>query len=133
MGVFRLGQRSLDRLVGVDADLVKVVKLAIQYTTVDFGVTEGLRTIEKQREYVAAKKSWTMKSKHLEGKAVDLHPIMYGKADYTKCTLVKDAMFKAAEELGVSIKWGGDWNQNGSSADEHQRGSYDGPHFELMD
>lgn len=132
MGVFKLGQRSLERLVGVDDDLVKVVKLAIQDTTVDFGVTEGLRTIEKQREYVAAKKSWTMKSKHLEGKAVDLHPIMYGKADYTKCHLVRDAMLKAAGELGVKIRWGGDWNQNGSSADEHQRGSYDGPHFELI-
>jgi peptidoglycan L-alanyl-D-glutamate endopeptidase CwlK len=133
MSIFRLGTRSLERLKGVDEDLVRVVKLAIQDTTVDFGVTEGLRTIEKQREYVAAKKSWTMKSKHLDGLAVDLHPIMYGKADYTKCHLVRDAMFKAAGELGVKIRWGGDWNQNGSSVDEHQRGSYDGPHFELLE
>jgi peptidoglycan L-alanyl-D-glutamate endopeptidase CwlK len=133
MSVFRLGKRSLDRLVGVDEGLADVVKLAIKHTTVDFGVTEGLRTIEKQREHVAAKKSWTMNSKHLTGDAVDLHPIVNGKADYTKCHLVKDAMFKAADILGIRIRWGGDWNQNGSSADEHQRGSYDGPHFELME
>ncbi|QYW06104.1 L-alanyl-D-glutamate peptidase [Shewanella phage vB_SspS_KASIA] len=131
--MFKLGNRSLERLSGVKPQLVEVVKLAITVTEVDFGVTEGLRTLEQQRQYVAAKKSWTMNSKHLTGDAVDLHPIANGKADYTKCHIVKEAMFKAADTLGVRIKWGGDWNQNGSSADEHQRGSYDGPHFELLE
>lgn len=130
--MFKLGKRSLERLQGVDPQLVDVVKLAIELTKVDFGVTEGLRTIEKQREKVAAGKSWTMKSKHLEGRAVDLHPVVNGVADYSKCGLVRDAMFEAANQLYTAIRWGGDWNQNGSSEDEHKRGSYDGPHFELL-
>lgn len=133
MSKYKLGKRSLERLYGVKPSLVDVVKLAITFTEVDFGVTEGMRTLEKQKEYVAAKKSFTLKSKHLTGHAVDLHPVVNGRADYTKCHLVKDAMFKAANMLGVRIRWGGDWNQNGSSSDEVQRGSYDGPHFELMD
>ena len=64
---FKLSQRSLDRLVGVDKDLVDVVKRAIEITTVDFGVIEGVRTVERQKELVAAGASHTMKSKHIEG------------------------------------------------------------------
>ena len=130
--MFKLGNRSLERLSLIDNRLASVVKLAIQYTEVDFGVTEGLRTIEQQREYVRLGKSWTMKSKHLEGLAVDLHPITNGKADYTKCEIVAKAMFKAAAELGISIRSGGDWNQNGSSLDEIERGTLDRPQFELI-
>ena len=38
---------------GVKPDLVKVVKRAIELTTVDFGVIEGVRTEERQKELVA--------------------------------------------------------------------------------
>ncbi len=69
---FRLSQRSLDRLSGVKPQLVAVVRRAIELTTVDFGVTEGLRTIETQRRYVDTGKSQTMDSRHLTGDAVDL-------------------------------------------------------------
>ena len=43
---FKLSQRSLDRLEGFKPDLVNVVKRAIELTTVDFGVIEGVRTEE---------------------------------------------------------------------------------------
>jgi peptidoglycan L-alanyl-D-glutamate endopeptidase CwlK len=46
---FKLSQRSLDRLNGVDKDLVAVVKRAIEITELDFGVTEGIRTLDRQR------------------------------------------------------------------------------------
>lgn len=39
-----LGHRSLTRLEGVHPDLVRVVKRAIQLSTVDFMVVEGLRS-----------------------------------------------------------------------------------------
>ena len=42
---------------------------------------------------------------------------------------VAAAMLAAAKELGVAIRWGGDWNMNGDSKDEK---FYDGPHFELL-
>ena len=107
---------------GVHPDLVKVVLLAIQLTEVDFGVTEGLRTIEKQREYVAKGASKTMNSRHLTGHAVDL--VAYIGADvnwswplYRK---IADAMKRAANSLNVSIVCGADWKK-----------FPDGPHFEL--
>ena len=119
---FKLSRRSLVRLEGVHPDLVSVVNLAIELTEVDFGVTEGMRTIEKQREYVARGASKTMNSRHLTGHAVDL--VAYIGADvrwdwplYHK---IADAMKRAANSLGVPIVWGGDWTS-----------FKDGPHFEL--
>lgn len=57
MSGFALSARSLQRLEGVYAQLVEIVKLAIQRTAVDFTVVEGLRTSEGQRDLVAAGKS----------------------------------------------------------------------------
>ena len=69
---FKLSNRSLEKLKGVDERLVAIVKHAIGATKIDFGVICGLRTIEEQRELVAKGASQTMKSKHIDGLAVDL-------------------------------------------------------------
>jgi hypothetical protein len=47
---FNLSKRSLKKLNGVDNNLVEVVKLAIGYTEVDFGVTYGMRTLKEQQK-----------------------------------------------------------------------------------
>lgn len=125
---YTLGKRSLERLVGVHPDLVRVVKRAIELTDHDFSVIEGVRTLETQRAYVAKGVSKTMNSRHITGHAVDLYPV--GRpTPWGKCHVVKTAMFAAARELGVSIRWGGDWDMDGDSKDEK---FYDGPHFELL-
>lgn len=123
-GNFQLSQRSLDRLVGVKEDLVKVVKRAIEISEYDFMVVEGLRTIETQKKYVAQGKSKTMNSYHLTGHAVDLAPIENGSIDWNnkkgQFDAVARAMKKAASELGVKITWGGDWQS-----------FVDKPHFQI--
>ena len=48
---YKLSQRSLDRLEGVKPDLINVVKRAIELTTIDFGVIEGVRTEERQKNW----------------------------------------------------------------------------------
>ncbi|AHG23456.1 hypothetical protein O197_40 [Edwardsiella phage eiAU-183] len=129
--MFKLSSRSLSRLDGVHPDLVRVVKRAIELTPVDFTVIEGRRSVERQREMVATGKSQTMNSRHLTGHAVDCAPLVAGAIpwnDRAPFKSVSDAMFAAAKEQGVAIRWGGDWNQNGRSDDER---FYDGPHFEL--
>lgn len=147
---FKLSQRSLDRLDGVDADLIAVVKRAIELTDVDFGVTEGLRTLETQQKYVAAGKSQTLKSKHLEGKAVDLVAYVDGAVTWELNVYdnIADAMKQAAKELGVSLRWGAAWHINnicdyaGTMDDammeyidkrrsEGKRPFIDAPHFEM--
>lgn len=122
MSNFKLSRRSLERMQGIHPDLAKVVMLAIQLTEVDFGVTEGLRTIEKQREYVAKGASKTMNSRHLTGHAVDLVAYVGSEVrwDWPLYHKIADAMKRAANSLGVPIVWGGDW-----------RTFKDGPHFEL--
>src|SRR5918995_7391971 len=69
---FCLSKLSSDRLQGVHPDLVRVVERAIQITTQDFRVQEGLRTRERQAALVARGASRTMNSRHLTGHAVDL-------------------------------------------------------------
>jgi peptidoglycan L-alanyl-D-glutamate endopeptidase CwlK len=120
---FALSQRSRDRLKGVDPRLVRVVEEAIKITEVDFGVTEGLRTEERQKELVSKGLSQTLKSKHLTGHAVDLVAYDNGKVTWEKefYHKIADAMKKAAKDQNTNIRWGGDF-----------KSFFDGPHFELV-
>ena len=148
---FKLSQRSIDKMEGVDADLVAVTKRAIELTKIDFGVIYGMRTIQEQEKLVAAGKSQTMKSKHLVGRAVDLMAYVDGKGCWELNVYddLCDAMKEAAEELGVAIKWGAAWSEGdirtypGTAEDammayvdlrrsQGRRPFIDGPHFELM-
>jgi len=110
--MFKLSGRSISKLEGVKPELVEVVEKAITLTKVDFGVIEGLRTEEKQRELVAAGASQTMKSKHLTGDAVDLMAYVNGRGcwELNVYDEIADAMKEAAYELDVKILWGAAWN-----------------------
>lgn len=147
---FKLSSRSLSRLEGVDENLVKVVKRAIEITKVDFGVIEGLRTVERQEKLVASGKSQTMKSKHIDGRAVDLMAYVDGSSCWELNVYddIADAMKQAAIEHDVAIRWGCAWHISdirewaGSMEEammsyidlrrsEGSRPFLDGPHFEL--
>lgn len=149
---FKLSQRSLNNLNGVDERLAAVVKRAIQITKVDFGVIEGLRTPERQRELVLSGASQTMFSKHIEGLAVDLMAYIGSRGSWELNLYddIADAMKIAATELGLPLKWGGAWTVpdirkwDGSmqsameSYIDTRRGQgkrpfIDGPHFEVSD
>lgn len=118
---FVLGRASLARLAGVHPDLVRVVKRAIALTPVDFRVTEGRRSAERQRELVKAGASQTMNSRHLTGHAVDVVALLDGKVrwDWPLYYRIAKAFKAAAKAEGVPLEWGGDWKMR------------DGPHFQL--
>ena len=120
--MFVLSKKSLDRLTGVHTDLVRVVKRAIEITTVDFAVLEGVRSKARQEQLVRAGASQTMNSRHITGHAVDLGAYVSGSVrwDWPLYHKIADAVKQAAAELGVPIEWGGDW-----------RTFKDGPHFQL--
>lgn len=120
--MFRFSKRSLDNLQGVHPDLVRVVKAALPLSSVDFGVTEGLRDRARQRELVNAGASTTMNSRHLTGHAVDLVAYIGPRIswDWPLYYKIADAMKEAAEKEGVPLEWGGDWTS-----------FKDGPHFQL--
>jgi len=118
----QFGARSEKNLVGVHPDLVKVMRRAIEITTVDFGITEGIRTKERQKELFDQKKSRTMNSRHLTGHAVDVMAYVNGNGSWmwSLYEVINHAVQSASKELDIPITWGGGWV-----------GFRDGPHFEL--
>ena len=119
---FAFGARSRARLTGVHPDLVRVVELALTYSPHDFTITEGLRSVARQRELKAAGASQTMNSRHITGHAIDFAVLVGGKVrwDWPLYGQVAEAFKRAAKELKVPIIWGGDW-----------KSLRDGPHVEL--
>lgn len=152
-----LGQKSLAALGTVEEKLQRVVKRAIEITPHDFSVLEGARTRQRQYELYAKgrtiaecraaglpasvvaqpgvpKVTWTLNSKHFPpagqtlGRAVDLGIFPYDpKAGEAAYRVFKEAMFAAAAEQKVKLRWGGDWDGDGHT--EH--GEDDFGHFEL--
>lgn len=146
--MYQFGKRSLDNLVGVHPNLVKVLNASITDSPVDFTITEGLRTAQKQQEYYSwgrTKKNPNTgkmtkvtyadgikrKSNHQPkddgyGYAVDLYPYfddkvqVQGDAVILALEEIADHIKKKAKELGIKIVWGGDWKK-----------PYDPPHFQL--
>jgi peptidoglycan LD-endopeptidase CwlK len=119
---FKLSERSLKRLQGVHPDLVKVVTRAIQLTTLDFMVLEGLRTLERQRQLLAQGRTQILNSRHLSGHAVDIAPIENGQPiwDWPAYQRLAEFVKQAAREVNVPVEWGGDWSN-----------FPDGPHWQL--
>lgn len=119
---FVLSKRSRERMRGVHPALIGVVERALELTPVDFMVTEGLRTLERQAQLVRAGASRTLNSRHLSGHAVDLAALVDGAVrwDWPLYPRIAGAMKAAAVERGVALIWGGDW-----------KSLRDGPHFEL--
>lgn len=101
--MFELSQRSLDRLKGVDPDLISVVKLAIVKTKIDFGVAEGMRSVARQAELVNKGASKTMNSRHITGEAVDLIAYLSGRGSWELSLYddIADAMRESAISKGV--------------------------------
>lgn len=126
---FKFGKRSLDNLRGVHPDLVKVVYRALELSPIDFTITEGLRTVARQKELVAKGLSKTMNSRHITGHAVDFVPLPVDWNNVEPFITVAKCFLQASKELGIPIRWGGDWNMNGDWKDEKFR---DLPHAELL-
>lgn len=119
---FKLGVRSKLKLIGVHPDLVKLATRAIELSPLDFTITEGLRTVQCQKELFAAKATQTMNSRHITGHALDFAVLVVGKVrwDWPLYERVANAFKQAAKELQIPIIWGGDWKT-----------LKDGPHIEL--
>lgn len=109
--MFKFSEKSLKKLEGVVPKLRMVVERALSLSEVDFSITEGVRSLERQKELVAAKKSLTMRSYHLRGAAVDVAAFIDGKLswDFKHYEKINEAFQKAAKELDVTITWGGSW------------------------
>lgn len=118
----KLSQKSQLIIDKIHPSLKRVVEEAAKISRIDFIVTEGLRTIERQKELVDAGASWTMNSRHLTGHAVDLAVLVGGEVrwDWPLYYKLADTMLGVAAGLRIPLVWGGSWVRH-----------KDGPHFEL--
>ena len=153
--MYKLSGRSLNKLEGVHPTMVDTVKRAIQLSKVDFGVIYGVRSLAEQKRLYEAKRSQTMKSKHLVQEdgyshAVDLmaYDGSYPSWDIVMYDDIADAIKAAAKETGAKIRWGAAWTIDNIAEwerpmqdamnnyiDVRRRSGrtpfIDGPHFEL--
>lgn len=117
-----------ERLKGVHPDLIAVLVIAArQYCDEKadgsyIRFTEGVRSRERQKQLVADGKSQTMRSYHIDGKAVDV-AVMY-KGEYSQdiehYREFANKVLWVAQCHRVHVTWGGLWS-----------GLVDGPHFQL--
>jgi peptidoglycan L-alanyl-D-glutamate endopeptidase CwlK len=142
-----------EKLDGVEASLVSVIHEAVASLPFDCVVAEGLRSKRqailnyckgRTAEQLWAvgitdpplpgpQVTWTLHSKHVEGKAVDIYPMREGKLDdashgYVLFDQLYHAIMLAAAKRGVRVRYGGDWDMDGKL---REKGERDSPHFEL--
>jgi len=130
---YSFGKKSLERMEGVNSDLIKVVKKALEISEkrgkrgVDFIIPPygGLRTAEEQNELYKKGRSkldgFKKESYHQSGNALDVVPYVDGAPswDYDELMKVAVCMLQAANDLGIHITWGGSWT-NGWDAPHYQ-------------
>ena len=140
--MYKYGKVSKERLTTCKIDLQRVCEKALSYGVMDIAILEGHRSLEKQQEYFHQGKSTLdgvqNKSKHqaFPSSAVDIMPYpgvvndVNVWDDFARWHILAGVMYAAAAELGVKIRWGGDWNNDGNGADQT---FHDYPHFELVE
>ena len=119
--MYKLGTKSLQNLIGVHPILAFAVVEAIKITKQDFTVFDGVRSMAKQKQYVAEGVSTTFNSYHLWGLAVDLVPWVNGKASWSEVLFIEihEAMTMVIKEHNLNIDNGFDlWG-------------WDNPHYQL--
>tara|TARA_R100001594_G_scaffold146750_2_gene198608 strand:+ start:5183 stop:5638 length:456 start_codon:yes stop_codon:yes gene_type:complete len=148
--MFQLSQRSLGKMNGIKNELHSVVCTAIKVSKIDFGVICGLRSLSEQKALLDKGATQTMKSKHLDGAAVDLMAYIGSRGSWELNLYddIADAMKEAAIQNGTGIRWGAAWNipdireWEGTMEEamnhyiderrsQKRRAFIDGPHFEL--
>jgi len=126
------GTASTKKLETCHKDLIAVCELVIE--TYDFTVLEGHRSGKRQDELFRQGKSKLKagQSKHNQSPsmAVDIAPWPIAWENTERFYLLAGFMFQAAADLGIRIRWGGDWDSDWVHSDQS---FMDLPHFELRD
>ncbi|MDR3140547.1 MAG: M15 family metallopeptidase [Tannerellaceae bacterium] len=136
----KFSKRSIGNLAGIHPDLVRVMNEAIKDSSIDFTITEGVRTTERQQELYAQGRTKPgsivtyadgvkSKSNHQVkadgyGHAVDLYPYIDGSVrmeNVLPLKVIAGHIKSVAGALNINVQWGGDWEMK------------DYPHFEIIE
>lgn len=155
--MFKFGKTSISRLDTCHPDLIKIMEHAISFSKVDFSITEGHRSIERQQQLYSIGRTTrkdlspvtnvdgvNRKSNHnySPSMAVDIaiyHPeynirkqIIY---DFKHLSYVAGVIQATAiilykkDEVKHLVKWGYNWDNDGVLGIDQS--FIDAPHFEL--
>ena len=128
----RFGKRSRGNLATCDERLQKVFNEVIK--NVDCSVIEGHRSKERQNKLYDEGKT---KVRYPNGRhnakpsnAADVVPYPIDWEDRERFHLFAGYVLGVARGMGITLRWGGDWNMN-FEVDDNKFDDF--PHFELTD
>jgi peptidoglycan L-alanyl-D-glutamate endopeptidase CwlK len=146
---YNFGKRSLEKLRTCHKDLQLILSLAISRSKIDFGITEGHRSLDRQYELFLQGKSKidgkSKKGKHnfkpaLAADYYIYHPVLetrrklaYDKVHLSYIAGVIDACAEELYEKGEvthKIRWGANWDSDGVI--DYDQSFDDYPHVELL-
>lgn len=156
--MFEYGPRSKRELKTCHADLQKIFNVAIKRSKIDFGISEGHRTIERQKYLYSIGRTIRINSPiitHVDGEkkkskhnskpsfALDIfiythqnaykEKILYDKPHLAYIAGLIDSIaaeLLEAGEISHAIRWGGNWDSDGVIDLDQRFDDY--PHFELI-
>ena len=128
----KFGKKSIERLSTCDQRLQKVFNEVIKY--VDFSVLEGHRDERTQDRYFQEGKTkvrYPMGRHNTKpSRAVDVVPYPIDWKDRERFHLFSGFVLGLARGMGITLRWGGDWNMN-FEVDDNKFDDF--PHFEIRD
>lgn len=132
--MYKLSKDSKRKLETCDPRLISIIESAIAISPIDFTVIEGHRSVARQRQLfeIGATKidgiTRLGKHNHEPSLAVDVAPYPIDWQDLRRFYYLAGCIMSVAASQGIGLRWGGDWNSNGSFDDQT---FHDLPHFEL--
>jgi len=138
--MYQFSKKSIEQLNTCHSDLVTIMMVALSVSDIDFSITEGYRSDEKQKEDFESGASKVLKGKHNyhPSLACDIAPyydngIKWEKehASYLAGVIhaVSELLFKEGK-ITHKIRWGGNWDMDGIILLDQSLD--DRPHFELI-
>lgn len=143
------GKRSSKRLSTVHVDLQKIATLVISRTNIDFSITEGARSVERQKKLfdkgLTTKDGINNVGKHNLTPAEAIDIAIYHKDTAFKYRVLFDPAHLAyvagifwscalelyeKGEIEHVIRWGGNWDSDGVI--KYDQSFLDMPHLELI-
>ena len=135
---FYFGKKSLTELNTCERQLKDLARRAIS-GPLNFSIIEGHRNLERQqllfRQGLSQIDGVEVKGQHNYGpsKAFDLVPYpikIDGVSAWNqpqRFYMLAGVMLNAAQEMGIRVRWGGDWDGDGSTKDQtfHDLGHYE--------
>ena len=133
---FHFSDKSLHEIHTCDVNLQEMIATALKLTPLDFTVLQGYRSLEEQRRLFSEGKTKIdgvtnlSNHNHTPSRAIDIAPYPIDWQDMERFRFLGGFILGIAGSRGLRIRWGGDWDGDGSFKDQ----SFDDlPHFELAE